>query len=198
MNFLLSLTIATIAHLLYIYWAYIGDKRCLKHRTIWYLVYAILYLVMIFSVPSISSMWLYIYFIISILYLILFYTKKNPYFRYLEDWSITMSWWVILVSGITIMAIIGDYSYYSTWRDLGFEILSSLWIMAHIIILISPARRKLFFNKFYLIPSTVIVINLLYILDMEYFLVWMSYGIFFMLYLVFIAVWKYIYRWKKW
>lgn len=139
---------------------------------------------------------MYIAFGMPIIYSIIFsYTSLSQYSKYMDEGIYSFSVFLLLLLLILIIGIIDEYRYDSTWEDLYFWKFSSFWLLAHIPFFISSKNRKWFFHRFYLFLVVIIFIWGLFefdVYDLYESIIWMSYGVFFIVYIVAILIGKYI------
>ncbi len=177
-------------------WMTILKKYQTILRIVWGVFYFICSIWLIKSPLENNLLWfIFIYgsFWIPIIYSILFsYTSLSRYAKYMDEGIYSLSVFLLLLLLMLIIGIVGDYKYDSTWEDLYFWKLSSLWILAHIPFFISSKNRKWFFHRFYLFLVIIIFIWGLFEYDLYESIIWMSYGVFFIVYIVAILIGKYI------
>ena len=171
-----------------------------KYQTALRIVWGMLYTVCFFSFEPIlpeenglREIFIYSALLIPIVYgIISSYTSLSRYSKYLDEGIYSFSIFLIFLILMGMMAVIWDYTHYSVWDDLSFWKLSSLWIFAHIPFFISSKNRKWFFHRFYLFLVIIIFIWGLFEYDLYESIIWMSYGVFFIVYIVAILIGKYI------
>lgn len=145
--------------------------------------------------PDASRMNICIVLLLPVVYTIASsYTRLSRYSKYMDEGIYSLSVFLLIMLWFGIMGDISEYRYDSTWTDLHFWQLSSLWIFAHIPFFISLKNRKWFFHRFYIFPVVMIIINLLFIIDTNYEIILWSYGVFFTIYIGIIVIGKYMQR----
>lgn len=171
-------------------------------RIFWGIFYTICFfwLVPIFPEKNVlGDILIYIILGVPLIYSILFsYTSLSLYSKYMDEGIYSLSVFFIIIFWLSMIAGIWDYNYDSTWEDLQFLRFSTFWIFTHIPFFISSKNRKWFFHRFYIFPIVVMSINLLFICNTSYDIIFLSYSIFFIMYIIAISIGKYIETsWKK-